>query len=91
MTQAKPAQHEPESSQLHPWYRYPCPWVAIAIPAIAVVGGLFTLYLAISHPDPLVVDDGQYQEIRSGLKAQSDAEATPLAAPAAREDQDGER
>jgi hypothetical protein len=69
MTPTNPAAHEPESGQLHPWYRYPWPWVAIAIPAIAVIGGLYTLYLAISHPDPIVVDDGQYREIRSELYA----------------------
>jgi hypothetical protein len=74
MTPANPAGHEPESSQLHPWYRYPWPWVAIAIPAIAVIGGLFTLYLAISHPDPIVVDDGQYREIRSELYAEPRSE-----------------
>lgn len=74
MTPTNPAGHEPESSQLHPWYRYPWPWVAIAIPAIAVIGGLFTLYLAISHPDPIVVDDGQYREIRSELYAEPRSE-----------------
>lgn len=70
MTSTNPARREPESSQLHPWYRYPWPWVAIAIPAIAVIGGLFTLYLAISHPDPIVIDDGQYRAIRSELHAE---------------------
>ncbi|MCW8871583.1 MAG: FixH family protein [Xanthomonadales bacterium] len=90
MTRANPAGREPESSQLHPWYHYPWPWVAIAIPAIAVVGGLFTLYLAVTHPDPLVVDDGQYHEIRSGLQAQPAGNAAPPAAPVAREDHDGE-
>jgi len=73
MTPSHSAGPEPESSQPYPWYRYPWPWVAIAIPAIAVVGGLFTLYLAISHPDPLVVADDQYQEIRSELRAQPEA------------------
>jgi hypothetical protein len=73
MTQAKRTGRAPESSQLLPWYRYPWPWVAIGIPAIAVIGGLYTLYLAISHPDPLVMDEGQYQEIRSELRAQPQA------------------
>lgn len=90
MTRTNSAGGEPESSQQHPWYHYPWPWVAIAIPAIAVAGGLFTLYLAISHPDPLVVDDGQYREIRSELQAQPAGDASSPAAPGAREDQDGE-
>ena len=58
-----------ESSQLLPWYRYPWPWVAIAIPAAAVIGGLFTLYLAVSNPDPLVVDEQRYERLRSELLA----------------------
>jgi hypothetical protein len=91
MTQNQPAGRPPESSQLLPWYRYPWPWVAIGIPAVAVIGGLLTLYLAITHPDPLVVDSGQYQEIRSGLQAQEPADAASPAAQAEREDRDGER
>jgi len=90
MTRDNHTGREPESSQLHPWYRYPWPWVAIAIPAIAVAGGLFTLYLAVTHPDPLVVDDDRYHEIRSELQAQPVEGAASPAAPAAREDPDGE-
>ncbi len=57
-----------------PWYREPWPWVAIAIPGAAVIMGITTLILAISNPDPLTVDERTYQDIRSGLKAQQDAE-----------------
>jgi hypothetical protein len=77
MTRTHSAAREPESSQLHPWYRYPWPWVAIGIPAVAVVGGLFTLYLAITHPDPLVVDEQEYQEVHSGLHADPGATSAP--------------
>ncbi len=91
MTQNQSAGRSPESSQLLPWYRYPWPWVAIGIPAVAVIGGLLTLYLAITHPDPLVVDSGQYQEIRSELQAQEPADAASSAARSEREDRDGER
>jgi hypothetical protein len=90
MTQSDRTGDAPESSQLYPWYRYGWPWVAIAIPAIAVIGGMFTLYLAISHPDPLVIDDGQYREIRSGLQAQPTEDSVPPAARTARDDHDGE-
>ena len=38
MTRPHPAGREPESSQVPPWYRDPWPWVAIASPAIAVIG-----------------------------------------------------
>ena len=101
MPQTQRAGREPETSQIHPWYRYPWPWVAIGIPATAVFGGLFTLYLAITHPDPLVVDDEQYRELRSGLVAEPLAEplvepladpgtAASAAAPETRNDPDGD-
>lgn len=84
MQHTQRAGREAETSQIHPWYRYPWPWVAIGIPATAVVGGLFTLYLAITHPDPLVVEDEQYRELRSELIAE------PLAEPDTRNDPDGD-
>ena len=68
---------QPHVTQQLPWYRYPWPWVAIAIPAVAVAGGLFTLYLAISHPDPLVVEEHRYERLRSELLAD------PVGAPTA--------
>jgi len=40
-----------------PWYRHYWPWLLIVPPAAAVVGGLFTLYLAVSRPDALVRKD----------------------------------
>ena len=61
--------------QLKPWYRYPWPWVAIAIPAAAVIMGMTTLYLALTNPDYLVVDDQQYNELKSELRAQQSSAA----------------
>lgn len=40
-----------------PWYREPWPWILMAGPAIVVVAGLFTAWLAISSEDGLVADD----------------------------------
>lgn len=90
MTQAKLDRHTSDSAQPLPWYRYAWPWVAIAIPAVAVIGGLFTLYLAISNPDPLVVDDRQYEELRSGLLADPNDPSDPSAPGSARDDVDGD-
>lgn len=73
MTQNQATKGPAESRQPLPWYRYPWPWVAIAIPGVAVVGGLFTLYLALTNPDPLVVEDHQYEQLRSQLQANPDA------------------
>jgi len=39
-----------------PWFRNPWVWLVIAIPALTVVGCLFTMYLALSHPHILVND-----------------------------------
>ena len=40
-----------------PWYRQLWPWLLIIPPAAAVIGGGFTLYLAITRPDTLVRQD----------------------------------
>jgi hypothetical protein len=40
-----------------PWYRQRWPWLLIAGPAIVVVAGFFTLYLAISTDDGVISDD----------------------------------
>jgi hypothetical protein len=40
-----------------PWYRQLWPWLLIIPPAVAVIGGAFTLYLAITRPDALVRQD----------------------------------
>lgn len=40
-----------------PWYRHRWPWLLMLGPALVLVGGFFTLWLALSRPDALVVDD----------------------------------
>jgi hypothetical protein len=45
--------HKPKK----PWYREPWVWLMIALPMSAVVGGIITIYLAVSTSDGLVVDD----------------------------------
>jgi len=39
-----------------PWYKNQWVWLIIAIPSLTIVGCLFTIYLALSHPDHLVHD-----------------------------------
>ena len=81
---------ENPSGQLKPWYREPWPWVAIAIPAAAVLMGITTLIIAIMNPDPLTVDERTYQELRSELTADQadDPDAEALAVP--RDPSDGD-
>ena len=59
-----------EREDTKPWYRQFWPWFIIALPAAAVLAGFFTLWLAISNPDYMVVDDEEYQRLNDGLKAQ---------------------
>jgi len=40
-----------------PWYAEPWVWLMIAFPLAAVIGGMVTIYLAVSTSDGLVVDD----------------------------------
>ena len=40
-----------------PWYRQGWPWFLMALPAVAVIAGIVTLWLAMSTSDGLVVDD----------------------------------
>lgn len=80
---------EPET-QLRPWYKEPWPWVAIAIPGAAVIMGFVTLYLALSNPDYLVVEETEYREITSELRAQDTPDSGQPKAADSRDDGDGE-
>ena len=74
-----------------PWYREPWPWVLIAIPLLTVIASGVTLWLAVSNPDYIVVEDVEYNRIRSemrpGLAAEAEADENPE--PAAITDDDG--
>ncbi|MEL6868269.1 MAG: hypothetical protein AAFO81_00575 [Pseudomonadota bacterium] len=37
-----------------PWHRIPAFWLMIGIPTATVIGCLFTIYLAVSNPDPVL-------------------------------------
>ncbi len=52
------------ASAPRPWYRHRWPWLLAIAPTAALVGGLFTLWLAATTSDPLVVDD-YYREGRA--------------------------
>lgn len=40
-----------------PWWKFGHVWLVIAGPAIVVVAGFFTLYLALHYPDPVITED----------------------------------
>jgi hypothetical protein len=39
------------------WYRHPWVWLLIAGPAVVVVAAVFTAYLAMRSPDPVLAND----------------------------------
>lgn len=45
------------SAPRKPWYREPWPWILMAGPAAAVIAGLVTAWIAVTHQDGLVADD----------------------------------
>jgi len=46
-----------ENVMAKPWHREPWPWLLMAGPAVVIVAGFATLWLAISSDDGLVADD----------------------------------
>jgi hypothetical protein len=46
-----------DSVPARPWYRERWPWILMAGPAVVVVAGLFTAWLAVRSDDGLVIDD----------------------------------
>lgn len=51
-------QHDnPNTVHAEPWYRQFWPWFIISVPAATVIGCMITIFLAVTRPDSLVVDD----------------------------------
>ncbi len=51
----------PSPGASQPWWKFGHMWMVIGGPAIVVVASFFTLYLAITRPDP-VMDENYYQK-----------------------------
>jgi uncharacterized protein len=68
-------------SDQNPWWNFGYVWLIISGPALVVIAGLITLYLALSRPDPAVED--YYRkgiEINKTLDAEHDGLAPALQA-----------
>ena len=81
---------KPDHLPPRPWYRHGMVWMLLAGPAAVIVAGVFTAYIAMRAPDPVLANDayeygqGQKdQEARSLLPAQKarNHAATPESAP----------
>ena len=66
-----------EDTDTSPWYKQFWPWFVFAIPAISVIAGISLLIIALKNPDYLVVDEQEYQQIKSELRANPGAHPDP--------------
>ena len=48
------------------WYREPWPWILMAGPAVVIVAGIYTAWLAVSTSDGLVADDYYKRGLAAG-------------------------
>lgn len=62
-----------------PWWKYGHVWMIFAGPAIVVVAGFITLYLAVTRPDPVVNEDYYRKVTEVNKTSESDASAASLA------------
>ncbi|MDP2371331.1 FixH family protein [Rhodoferax sp.] len=64
--------HNTDNSS-QPWWKYGHVWLVISGPAVVVVAGFVTLYLAISRPDHLVSEDYYQKGVEINKTLQGDA------------------
>lgn len=65
-------------SHSNAWYREPWPWLLMSGPALAVIAGAATLWLAVTSYDGLVADDYYKQGLAINQALQRDAQARRL-------------
>jgi hypothetical protein len=72
----------PKMNEQQPWYKHRWPWLLMLGPALVVVAGVYTTYLAVSQQDALVVDDyyKQGKAINQDLSRDRAAAALALSA-----------
>ena len=47
-----------------PWWKFGHMWMVVGGPAVVVVASFFTIYLAITRPDPVISEDYYQQGIQ---------------------------
>ncbi|MDH3319828.1 MAG: FixH family protein [Betaproteobacteria bacterium] len=65
-----------------PWYKEPWPWILMAPPAVAVLAGIATVWIAVASADGLVADDYYMQglALNRALAREQRASALGIAA-----------
>lgn len=71
-----PSARQPEDTL--PWYRQLWPWLLIMGPALVVVACFYTIWLAVSTADPMVVDDYYKQGLAVNRSLARDQQAQSL-------------
>ncbi len=61
---SKSGQKDRSDESPKPWWREPWPWILMAGPAIAVIGCIITIILAVQNFSDQAIDDGG---VKSGL------------------------
>ncbi|MBB5217061.1 hypothetical protein HNQ49_003765 [Parapusillimonas granuli] len=61
-----------------PWWREPWPWIIMAGPAVAIVGCIITIVLAVQNFSDQAIEDGG---VKRGLVVTKQAPATAPSAP----------
>ena len=64
-------------TSVQPWWKFGHVWLVLSGPAVVVVAGFVTLYLAVRTPDPVVSEDYYRQGIN--INQTLDAESAKLA------------
>lgn len=76
---AKVSNKIPEQNS-KPWWKYGYVWMIVAGPATVVVAGFYTLWLAITIPDPVVAEDYYQQGININETLSDKKESTLIPA-----------
>jgi hypothetical protein len=66
------------------WWRFGHVWLLIAGPALVIVAGLVTAWIAISHPDPVLSEDYYRQGLDINKTLHQEAERSLMPAQQAR-------
>lgn len=62
-----------------PWWKHGFVWMVIAGPAVVVVAGFVTLYLAMSRPNEIISDDSYLQTRQSDQSIEARRRESSLA------------
>lgn len=61
------------TSPSRPWWKEPFVWLVIGGPLIVIVAGIFTAYIAMKDPDPVLNTKAQHQKLLQQTQSSSNA------------------